>query len=486
MRSTALLLHRIPAPPKVVFGRNELIDTIVGLAENLTPFALVGPAGIGKTFIALAVLHHDRIKRRFGDNRWFLRCDDFPASGAHFLDRLSEVTGARIEHSSRKMIIVLDNAESILDPRGPNGREIREVVEGLSGFRNICLCLTSRISTIPPTCKRIDIPTLSMKAARDTFYSHYKSHEMSNLVNNILEQLDFHPFSITLLAITAYQNRKNINQLIEGWKSQRTGLIHNWNRCDVLAASIEFSLASPTFRGLGPNAREVLEVIAFFPQGINEDNLDWLFPTLSNRSSILNILCVLSPTYRRDGYVTMLAPFREYFRPRDTSCSPLPHVIQHRISGDYNRGEPGPEEEQWIALGKGEQLRACECYCLLGNKYYFRREKKKAIKHFKTALRIASSFDWRTQLFWIHHRLANLFFDEEDFFDADYHFECAKSYAVDDPYLLGHLTWLRAMFWYGEDRIEEQGLRPIALSMRSSSFGRRATCRTANPSSSTE
>ena len=222
-----------------------------------------------------------------------------------------------------------------------------------------------------------------------------------------------------------------------------------------LAASIELSLESPAFRGLGPNAREVLEVIAFFPQGVNEDNLDWLFPTLSNRSSILNDLCVLSLTYRRDGYVTMLAPLRDYFRPRDTSCSPLPHVIQHRLSGDFNRNESGPEEEQWIALGEGERLRACECYCILGNTCNSRREKKKAIKHFETALRIASSFNWRTQLFWIHHRLAKLFLDEDEFYDAYHHFERAKSYAIDDPYLLGHVMWLRACFWSGEDRFEE-------------------------------
>ena len=628
----------LPPLPPSFFGRDELIDEIVSLAENLKSLALIGPGGIGKTSIALTVLHHDRIKKRFGDNRWFIRCDQFPASKTHFLNRLSKVIGTGVENpdslaflepliSSREMILFLDNAESILDPEGANGQEIYTLVEELSRFSSVCLCLTSRIIDTPVACEPLKIPTLSMEAAHNTFYSIYKNNGQSDLINVVLEQLDFHPLSITLLATVARSNDWDINRLVREWETKRTDMLHT-KRNENLATTIELSLASPMFQGLGPYARDLLGVIAFFPQGVDENNLDWLFPTVSNRADIFDSFCILSLTYRNNGFFTMLAPLRDYLCPKDPASSvhlnavrgryfsrllvgvkpghssfketqwivsedlnvehlldvftsvdmglskvwnvcacfmehlrwhkPRLVVLGPRFEGipDYHPSKPEclfqlsqlfnfvrnhVEEKQhllhslrlwreqgndrqvaqtlrflananrllhfnkegiqhvkealemykqlnnilgqaysWqelgqmlyddkqldaaeeatsqamtLILGERDQYLVCRCQCTLGDIYHSKGQVEKAINHFETALGIASSSNWGDDQFWIYYSLAQVFFDQGRFHDADVQVEHAKSHVINTPYFLGRAMELQAGFWHNQHRLEE-------------------------------
>ena len=323
--------------------------------------ALIGAGGIGKTSIALKVLHDNRIKQRFGDDRRFIRCDQFPATLQHFLSRLSKVTGAGVENpenltvllpflSSNKILIVLDNAESILDPEGTDAQDIYASVEQLCQLDTICVCITSRISIIPPDCETLDVPTLSMDAAREVCYRLYRSRGRSDLVDGVLEQLEFHPLSVTLLATVAQQSRWNTERLIKEWEGRRTDTLRTGHRTS-LGATIELSLASPMFKELGPDARGLLEVVAFYPQGVDENNIEWLFPTTSDRTRIFDVFCMLSLTHRSNGFITMLAPLRDHFQPKDPMSPPLLTTKERyfaRISVKHNPNLSGFGDSRWI------------------------------------------------------------------------------------------------------------------------------------------
>ena len=350
-----------PPALKAFFGRDGLVEEIVALAENFEPIALVGAGGIGKTSIALAVLHHDRVKHRFGDNRWLIRCDKFTPSLPNFLAKLSKVIGAGIQNPDNlaslqpflrsKMILFLDNVESILDPHGIDADEIYAVVEELGQFDNICLGITSRILTVPPRCRRPVIPALSIGSACEIFYSIYSNGGQSDIVSDLVTRLDFHALSITLLATAASHNAWDYNRLAEEWNAHRAQVLRtDFNQS--LAAAIELSLTSPTFRKLGPGARELLGVIAFFPQGVAWENLGWLFPTSTDIKTTFDKFCALSLTHRVDGYTTMLAPVRDYLAPHSPTSSPLLCETRDRyitrLSVELYPDKPGFEEAGWI------------------------------------------------------------------------------------------------------------------------------------------
>jgi hypothetical protein len=119
---------------------------------------------------------------------------------------------------------------------------------------------------VPPPSPLTETPEVStspMEDARGIFYRIYGHSELSDRINDMLEQLDFHPLSVTLPATVAQYNKWNASRLDEGWKRQRTGVLR-LQHSGSLPPTIELSLTSPIFRELDPDALGLLRVVAFF------------------------------------------------------------------------------------------------------------------------------------------------------------------------------------------------------------------------------
>ena len=81
----------------------------------------------------------------------------------------------------------------------------------------------------------------------------------------------------------------------EGTSAQNTYAIvgepTRFSNVRSLTAAIGLSLASSTFRELCPDARGLSGVVAFFPQGVNGGNIEWLLPTTSDGPNTFDEFC---------------------------------------------------------------------------------------------------------------------------------------------------------------------------------------------------
>lgn len=121
----------MPVKPQIFHGHAQEIHHVIDLLVKVKParIAILGPGGMGKSSLALTVLHHEDVISKFGQNRYFIGCDT-ASSYPELLTLITSYFGLAIDKTSSKAIIryfssisepslmVLDNLETPWEPSG--------------------------------------------------------------------------------------------------------------------------------------------------------------------------------------------------------------------------------------------------------------------------------------------------------------------------------------------------------------------------------
>ena len=312
-----------PALPRALtkrLPREEIVSDVLDLTDQVASTTLFGLVGVGKSFVARTLLDHERTQVKFGTNRHIMRCDDLTNSLDGFLERLSDVINAdravsmtqlqsHLE-SSPPFILLLDGVDLILDPLAPEAEEISMTIEELGSYPHVCLVTTSRMNPEIPGFHRLEIPIPSEDDARDTFYGLCNLGR-SSVVDDLIARLDFHPLSIDLLARSVRENEWDESTLLKVLDDDQTSALKK-KYCEGLKDAIELSFRCPTIQNLGTTARSALETIAGFPRGVEECQLENIFPHITGIAVAVDVLCRFFLLYREDGFVKTDSPFRFY------------------------------------------------------------------------------------------------------------------------------------------------------------------------------
>jgi predicted ATPase len=126
----------------------EISAILQVFTHEIPRIVILGAGGIGKTSLARAVLHHPEIAARYEQHRFFIACDAASTSiqlAALIGARLGLKQGEDLSHpiihhfsSSASLLLVLDNLETIWEPRETRG-ELEQFLSLLTGVAHLAL-----------------------------------------------------------------------------------------------------------------------------------------------------------------------------------------------------------------------------------------------------------------------------------------------------------------------------------------------------------
>ena len=360
LRRTVFESRLLPGRPKIFHGRETELERLVGqaLVGCSAPLGIVGPGGIGKTTLALKVLHEPRVCSHFSKERFFLSCDG-ASSTDEVLAQLAYKLSIQRSHdqplwsaiidninSRERTFLVLDNFESIWSSTDSELRETSEVLLArLSVLEKLTLLVTTRDNSLPENfawanVETADLDTLSSTAAYATFMDLtclrpevLTSEPEKGALTTLLREVDFMPLAVTLLS----RLDDLPSSLLREWHDYYTEVLeadrHDGTRRELsVEVSIKISLAHLPVETSSIRPRQLLSVLGQLPAGLFPSVSIKLHDTVANISSAADFLLRHSLVYTSGtGELKMLSPVRHYA----ARVFPMSTETQAAVEGIY-------------------------------------------------------------------------------------------------------------------------------------------------------
>jgi tetratricopeptide (TPR) repeat protein len=314
-------------------GRDEYVETTVNIMTSTEePFrlAIIGPGGMGKTTLSLAIIHDERVITKYHNRRYWVPCVEATTfvmlveilakslGVPKTTDEREESLYSFLDQSPEPLILLLDNFETPLD-RDEDHDKVNNLLKRLFCFPHISILMTFR-GSIPPAPNLLwtrphlpPLQPLSLDAAFATFLQISPRSKDDPSLEELLQLVDCIPLPVTLMAYLALDGDKP-ESLVQSWKTGGTGLLSISNTPQTsVDRSIQLSLESSLMQS-NPEARTLLAILSMLPGGTPENLLPKIAPSLRNSEFAFKALRRVALAFKSDETqrIHVLSPIRCY------------------------------------------------------------------------------------------------------------------------------------------------------------------------------
>ncbi|KAF8896888.1 hypothetical protein CPB84DRAFT_1815882 [Gymnopilus junonius] len=287
----------MPLKPEVYYGRDALVEEIAHslVKEETSRVCILGPGGMGKTSVSLAVVETNLVQRRFSRRTpvW-VPCIGATSAPA-FLETLYiqlQVPGDKqptlekiiteLNASKDPRLIVSDNFETPWNAHGETQQLVGDIFRQLSQIKHIVMLVTMR-GSYPPCDNAIkwqskDIQPTDEEACFRIFHAINPASKDDPDVGCLLNSLGKEVHGMA-------------NDLMEAWLECGPDMFPD-NPEKSMNRSISLSVDSDLVKQ-NPNAILLLSILSLLPAGTTKEDLRWWAPTLK-KSMIASAIATLS------------------------------------------------------------------------------------------------------------------------------------------------------------------------------------------------
>ncbi|KDQ23466.1 hypothetical protein PLEOSDRAFT_1109108 [Pleurotus ostreatus PC15] len=340
-------ISRVPPPkPRVFVGRDQVVNEGIAIICDAVRnqvganVAILGTGGIGKTSLALAILHHDEVQTSLNGRCYFVPCDAINSVSAlihSILQVLDAPPGSvtdlisalhRCLESSDPLLLILDNFETPWY-EVTSRTQVESVLARIAAIANVTLMITIRGLELPSEIQWITLPVrhthglpaLTLEAAREAFWAHSAATpsadpESQRALDTLLEELSFVPLAVKLVAHAGKQQPPEL--LLKRWRKERNALAEAHGDKHDHLTSIDYSISllvnSPILAGQ-KDVKQFLALLANLPDGIPDwtKNLEHMAPQFTNPMRLADVVQTATLVYPdSSGALKMLSPIRHH------------------------------------------------------------------------------------------------------------------------------------------------------------------------------